>query len=446
MKVAAFVPVKLRSRRLPNKNFLRLGNKPLVSHVLDTLLTVPTIHDVYCYSSQEQILPLLPSGVKYLPRPNYLDGDEIKANELFQYAVDRLDADVLVLCHATGPFISAESIAKGVDAVLSGNYDCSFAVQEHKTYCWYGDKPLNYDPGNMAQTQDLVPVMAETSGFYVFKAEDYRRTGTRINGRPKPIPIDFREAVDIDEPSDFRLALQLLHPHPEQDLFEDDHFFVNLAADGATRHNVRHICFDMDGVLIDSIPVMKQAWAAVCAEMGFDIPFDGYRENIGRPFNDILSRIGISERHHARVKEIYDAKSLELEGSIHVYPGVIETLKAFRAADLKISIATSKTLPRAESILKTHFSDVAFDTLITPEAVRPGRGKPHPDQLLQAALNLGVSPGESIYVGDMDVDMMASDAAGFSFVHADWGYGDLLSSNRVWFRSIEDMAAFLITT
>ncbi len=55
---------------------------------------------------------------------------------------------------------------------------------------------------------------------------------------------------------------------------------------------------------------------------------------------------------------------------------------------MQISVATSKTLSRAESILKTHFSEVTFDTLVTPESVRPGRGKPHPDQLLRAALSL----------------------------------------------------------
>jgi len=53
-------------------------------------------------------------------RPNYLDGDSIKANELFYNAVSNIDAEIIVLCHATGPFIKAESIIKGLRAVSSG--------------------------------------------------------------------------------------------------------------------------------------------------------------------------------------------------------------------------------------------------------------------------------------------------------------------------------------
>ncbi len=42
-KVSAFVPLKLNSRRLPNKNFLRLGDYPLAYHIFETLSKVDGI-------------------------------------------------------------------------------------------------------------------------------------------------------------------------------------------------------------------------------------------------------------------------------------------------------------------------------------------------------------------------------------------------------------------
>ena len=128
--VAAFVPLKLKSRRLPNKNFLRLGDRPLAYHIFDTLLGIGELKSVYCYTSQPQVLDLLPVGVELLLRPKRLDGDEIKANELFMYALKNIDADVVVLCHATGPFVRGDSISQGIQAVVSGEYDCAFAVQQ----------------------------------------------------------------------------------------------------------------------------------------------------------------------------------------------------------------------------------------------------------------------------------------------------------------------------
>ena len=40
MSVAALVPIKTNSRRLPNKNFLQLGGEPMCSHIFNTLSKV----------------------------------------------------------------------------------------------------------------------------------------------------------------------------------------------------------------------------------------------------------------------------------------------------------------------------------------------------------------------------------------------------------------------
>ena len=98
--VSAIVPFKINSRRLPYKNIRVLGDKFLCSYIFETLLGCDQIDDIYVYSSNHEIINLLPDGVKLLPRPNYLNGDAIKANELFRYAVERVDDDIIVLCRS----------------------------------------------------------------------------------------------------------------------------------------------------------------------------------------------------------------------------------------------------------------------------------------------------------------------------------------------------------
>jgi len=126
-------------------NFLILGDKILSNYIFETLLNCNTIDEVYCYCSNSKILELLPSGVKHLPRPEYLDNDSVQANELFRYAIEKINADHLVISHATGPFISTKSIDKGVEAVIDKGYDCSFSVEKQKTYAWFNGEPLNYN-------------------------------------------------------------------------------------------------------------------------------------------------------------------------------------------------------------------------------------------------------------------------------------------------------------
>jgi phosphoglycolate phosphatase-like HAD superfamily hydrolase len=82
-------------------------------------------------------------------------------------------------------------------------------------------------------------------------------------------------------------------------------------------------------------------------------------------------------------------------------------------------VVTSKPLHRAVPLLGrlgTPFAVV--------RALGDGRGKPAPDPLLRAVLELGVDPAQAVYVGDMAVDQEAAERAGMHFVLADWGYGD----------------------
>ena len=63
MKVAAVVPMKLNSRRLPGKNIKSFtGGWPLCWYILSTLLEVEGIDQVYVYCSSPEIQDYLPEG------------------------------------------------------------------------------------------------------------------------------------------------------------------------------------------------------------------------------------------------------------------------------------------------------------------------------------------------------------------------------------------------
>jgi phosphoglycolate phosphatase-like HAD superfamily hydrolase/CMP-N-acetylneuraminic acid synthetase len=442
--VAAFVPLKLKSRRLPNKNFLRLGDRPLCYHIFNTLVSISSISKVYCYTSQPQILSLLPETVELLMRPRRLDGHHVKANELFRYSVENIDADVIVLCHATGPYIKGESISKGIHAVLSGDYDCAFAVKRLQTYSWYDNKPLNYDPNDMSQTQDLKPVFAETSGFYIFRKADYLTNNTRIGVNPFLVEVDFKESVDIDDPQDLSLATLLFDYNSNIHNYSRDNFFVDMANNSIKFKKIKHISFDLDGVLIDSINVMRLAWDNAMKISGQSICFSEYKKFIGIPFEKILDNVGCLPDCYTQVKEVYDRFSSNSLEQIKTFEGVKEGINLAVAAGLKVSIVTSKNSVRTHEILKRHFPKIIFDAVVTPEDVSEGRGKPNPDPILLACIKVGVDPFNTIYVGDMEFDRDSANRAGVHFVHAAWGYADLCNVKDMWFNSMEDMIDFVL--
>lgn len=207
MKVVAIVPMKLNNRRLPQKNTKSFTNgKPLCYYILSTLLKIDIINEVYVYCSNPDIKEFIPKGAKYLKRSESLDQDTTKMNEVLMAFADEVNADVYVMTHTTAPFISMESIEKGIDAVLSEQYDSAFAVKKLQDFLWKDGMPFNYDMENIPRTQDLPELYEETSGFYIYKNEIIKNKGRRIGDNPYMVEIGEIESVDIDEPEDFKIA------------------------------------------------------------------------------------------------------------------------------------------------------------------------------------------------------------------------------------------------
>ncbi len=207
MKIAAVVPMKLNNRRLPQKNTKAFTNgMPLCCYVLSTLLKISRIDEVYVYCSNPDILEFIPSGVKYLSRPESLDQDTTRMNEVLQSFAGEVPADVYVMTHATAPFISAKSIEKGIDAVVNGGYDSSFAARKLQDFLWLDGAPFNYDLDNIPRTQDLKAIYEETSGFYIYRSEVINEYHRRIGSNPFVVEVGEIESVDIDEAEDFIIA------------------------------------------------------------------------------------------------------------------------------------------------------------------------------------------------------------------------------------------------
>lgn len=209
MKIVAFVPIKLNSQRVKNKNLLPLGGKPLCWHIFESLLHAEGLDQVYCYCSEERIRESIPEEVTFLKRDPALDGQMVKGMEIYGRFIRDVDADIYVLCHATSPFIRSETISRALAAVCSGEYDSAFAAQRLQTFAWYQGKPLNYDPHDIPRTQDIEPVFVETSAFFVFRKEVYTKLHRRVGLKPYVCETDNMESVDIDEPEDYEFAVRL---------------------------------------------------------------------------------------------------------------------------------------------------------------------------------------------------------------------------------------------
>lgn len=163
---------------------------------------------------------------------------------------------------------------------------------------------------------------------------------------------------------------------------------------------------------------MEEAWEAVQRDLGVTVPFAAYFREIGRPFADIMERLGLGDRRE-EIERVYRATALRTAPRVPAFPGVEAALSQLAVAGVKLGVVTSKARPQTYWTLAQF--DVPFETVQTPEDKHPG--KPSPWPLLIAASEARTDVADAIFIGDMDVDCAAARHAGMRFMHAAWGYG-----------------------
>lgn len=209
MKVVAFIPIKLHSQRLPNKNILPIAGHPLCWHICNTMINSKGVDEVYVYCSDAQIKQYIPSEIIFKQRSERLDEDNVKGFEIYKSFIDEVDADVYILAHTTSPFIKTSSVENALSHILIQKNDSAFSAERIQTFAWYCGKPINYDLNNIPRTQDMEPIWVETSAFYMFKKEIFTKHGRRIGFNPYIQEVTGIEAVDIDEKKDYDFACRL---------------------------------------------------------------------------------------------------------------------------------------------------------------------------------------------------------------------------------------------
>lgn len=213
MKIVAFVPIRLNSKRVIGKNLRLLGGKPLMSYVLDTLVKVKSIDEVYVYCSQDEIREYLPAGVKFIKRPDFLDSDETLGKDIYEEFVKNVNADIYILAHTTSPFIKQSTIEMALDKIINDEYDSAFSCEKIQTFAWFNKRPLNYDLKEIPRTQLIEPIYVETSAFFMFERNIWTVYKQRIGFNPYMAQVDKIEGVDIDWPEDFEFAEKILEAY-----------------------------------------------------------------------------------------------------------------------------------------------------------------------------------------------------------------------------------------
>ena len=212
MRIAAIVPMRHSSERVPGKNYRLFAGRPLYHHIIESLLACPQVAEVVIDTDSPTIqtdaaehFPL----VTVIERPLELRGGHVPTNEVLMHDVRQVEADFYLQTHSTNPLLRPKTISRALDALLTTypTHDSLFGVTRLQTRLWDElGRAINHNPALLLRTQDLPPVYEENSNLYMFTRQTLEQRRNRIGERPIMFEIDRIEACDIDEELDFLLA------------------------------------------------------------------------------------------------------------------------------------------------------------------------------------------------------------------------------------------------
>ncbi len=207
MKVAAFLPAKGSSNRIPNKNTMLLDGEPLFLRSLKKLISINLIQDVFLDTESHEIIDLASEiKCKLLRRDHSLATNKTDGNLLFYNEVMHTDADICVQLLATSPFIKTSTIETGIKILTDDStYDSVIAIRKDKLYQWRDNKPC-YDINHIPNSIDLDDTIIEAMGLYIVRRDIAIQTKRRIGNKPYLLEIDPLESMDVNWPPDFEVA------------------------------------------------------------------------------------------------------------------------------------------------------------------------------------------------------------------------------------------------
>ncbi len=225
MRLLALIPARGGSKRLPGKNLLPLGGKPLIVWSIDVVRGLSAVCAILVSTDDETIASVAAAAGADVPwmRPAELATDTAGSVDVALHALDWYEAahgkvDGLMLLQPTSPLRSRNTVERGIAMFGEGGGRAVIGVAPASTHpLWAlrlddgGLRPWLDAGGLHLRSQDLPPAYEVTGALYLVSPQDLRAQRSFFAPGALPLVIESRrEAIDIDTAEDLVLAQALV--------------------------------------------------------------------------------------------------------------------------------------------------------------------------------------------------------------------------------------------
>jgi phosphoglycolate phosphatase len=192
---------------------------------------------------------------------------------------------------------------------------------------------------------------------------------------------------------------------------------------------LRAAIIDLDGTMLDTVDDFTAALNGMLATMRQSaIHRDEVINYIGKGSEKLIHDVLAARLPADAAQQAFDGACADYQEEYAkvnglyatVYPDVEAGLVALRDMGLKLACVTNKPERFARALLERHGLIGYFDAVYGGDSLP--RKKPDPLPMLTACATLGVTPAETVAIGDSENDLIAARAAGLASLTVPYGY------------------------
>ncbi len=198
-------------------------------------------------------------------------------------------------------------------------------------------------------------------------------------------------------------------------------------------HDIKAVLFDLDGTLLDTASDLAETVNTVLQKYNHaPIPFSQLRSNIGQGLGALL-KMSLQEDHPQftqMLSECFTHYGSHSTQATRLFPGMEKVLAHLNKQKLPWGIVTNKPTHLTKDILEHFKIDQQAACVVCGDTL--SKSKPDPAPILHACQLLKYSPANCLYVGDTQIDVLASKRAGTPILVALYGYLGPAATPLTW--------------